>query len=385
VTVEARRRIVVVGGGIAGLSAAWTLAASHDVTLLEAEPQLASHATGRSAATLSETSGHRVVCALAAASRPFLERPPAGFVEHPLTRPRGLLWIGRRGDEPLLDAIAAVVASGIAPRAQRIDARRAVEIVPALREEAASAGGVWEPDALAVDVGGLVAGYARGARARGAVIRHSTELRAAHRRSGGGWTVRTSTGELRCDVMVDAAGAWGDVVASRCGVGPLGVRALRRTACLVPVGQSVDGWPLVMDAAGRCYFEPEAGGLLLSPADEHPSEPVDAAPEMEDVAWALDVLRETITLDVRSVRRQWAGLRTFGPDRVPAVGWDREVEAFFWLVGQGGAGIKTAPALAAVTASLVGDASWPPALEELGVGRVDLDPARFTPETGAGS
>jgi D-arginine dehydrogenase len=132
-----------------------------------------------------------------------------------------------------------------------------------------------------------------------------------------------------------------------------------------------------MDVAGRFYFEPEAGGLLLSPADEHPSDPVDAVAEMEDVAWSLEMLAEATTLEVRHVRTSWAGLRTFTADRVPAVGWDTDVPGFCWLVGQGGAGIKTAPAMAIAVAAIVGGEPWPAELAALGVTAEAVSPARL--------
>lgn len=368
----------MIGGGIAGTSAAWALAEHHDVTLVETERELGVHATGRSAAILSETVGHRTVCALARASRPFLEQPPVGFADHPLTAPRGLLWIGRREDTALLDQIAVMAASGVAPTARRVDPEEALRLVPALRPAAVDGGGVWEPDARAVDVAGLLAAYARGARQRGAQQRLGAPVRACTRR-GDGWTVLLDDDTLVADVVVNAAGAWGDAVATSAGITPLGLQPLRRTACLVPAPDEVASWPLVMDVTERCYFEPESGGLLLSPADEHPSDPVDARPETEDVAWALEMLAETTMLDVRNVRRQWAGLRTFTPDRAPALGWDRGVPGFCWLVGQGGAGIKSAPAMAAAVAAVVGDRPWPADLSALGVAPADLDPARFVP------
>ena len=377
-----RQRVAVIGGGIAGVSAAWALAADHDVILLEAEPELATHATGRSAAMLSETSGPRAVCALARASRPFFERPPGGFTEHSLTAPRGLLWIGRDGDEPGLAEIARVAATGVAPTARRIDAAEACRIVPVLRESAVGGGGVFEPDARSIDVAALVAAFAAAARSRGAEVRRRSAVRALRPTSGGGWRLHVDPSGggnevLVVDTVVNAAGAWGDRVAEAAGVSPLGLRPMRRTACLVPAPVDVSTWPLVMDVASRLYFEPETGGLLLSPADEHPSDAIDARAEMEDVAWALEMLAEATTLDVRHVRSSWAGLRTFTADRIPAAGWDPDAPRFCWLVGQGGAGIKTAPALATVVASVVADTAWPDEVAALGVGPADLAPARL--------
>lgn len=375
----ARRTVVVIGAGIAGASAAWELAADHDVVLLEQEPQPGHHATGRSAAILSETSGPRAVCALARASRPFLEAPPAGFADHPLTSPRGLLWVGRAGDEPLLDAIESVARSGVAPTARRVRADQAVALHPALTRDAVAAGALHEPDARSIDVAALLQAYVRGASRRGALVLTGAPATGAtaidHRR--GGWHVVVGDTAIEADVVVDAGGAWGDAIAELADVAPLGLTPMRRTACVVPLTDVDRSWPLVMDVAGRYYFEPEAGGLLVSPADESPSAPLDARPDEEDVARALDALREATTLPVRSVVRAWAGLRTFAADRVPVVGEDPDAPGFVWLVGQGGAGVKTAPAMAEALGSVVRGEPWPEALRELGVTADDLAPARL--------
>lgn len=387
-----RRTIVVVGGGIAGVVAAERLARHHtgqhvetghvdighvDVVLVETEAALGQHATGRSAAVLSETSGPRVVCALARASRTFFTEPPPGFTDHPLTGPRGLLWIGRDGDGDALDTLAAVAASGVAPTARRLGVAQARRLIPELQPHAIAAGGVHEPDALSLDVDLLLSSYAASARRAGAILSLDERFVRATRRLGGGWHITTTTRSLDADIIVDAAGAWGDEVARRCGVEPLGLQPLRRTACLVPAPDAVAHWPLVMDIANRCYFEPETGGLLISPADEQLSEPLDVRAEEEDVAWAIEMVNDVTGLGIRSVRSTWAGLRTFTADRSPAVGPDPDTMDFIWFVGQGGAGIKTAPAMTDVLMASLGAEPWPSTLAELGVSLADVSPARF--------
>jgi D-arginine dehydrogenase len=183
-------------------------------------------------------------------------------------------------------------------------------------------------------------------------------------RSGSGWAVAVGGGDrVLAGLVVNAAGAWGDEIAVMAGVEPLGLTPLRRTAFLVAAPPGSADWPLVADAAEAWYAKPDAGRMLCSPADETPAPPGDARPDEVDVARALDVLRERTTLAVRSVARAWAGLRTFAPDRVPVVGPDPEHPGFVWCVGQGGYGVQTAPAIAAVLAALVTGAPPPVAPE----------------------
>lgn len=375
-----RRRVAVIGGGIAGASAAWALSTANDVVLIEQESLPGHHATGRSAAILSETSGHPVVCALAGASRSFLERPPDGFVDHPLTTPRGLLWIVQAVDAAFLEALKPADGASFSSSAYEVAPDAAVDMFPVLRPAAVEGGAVFEPDALSIDVAALLQGFLREAKRRGTQVLVGAPMTAARfvRRTRGQWHIDVDGTVIVADVVVNCAGAWGDVVAQRADVQPLGLRALRRTACVVPAPGVDPTWHLVMDAAGRHYFGPEGEGLLASPADETPSEPTDARAMEEDVARALDAVRESTTIPVRSIRRAWAGLRTFTPDRVPVLGEDSHAPGFFWLVGQGGAGIKTAPALAAALASVVDEQPWPATLSALGVSSADLAPQRLT-------
>lgn len=371
----ARVDVVVVGGGIAGLSAAAALSATHRVVLVEQESSPAHHASGRSASVLSETSGHPLVCALARLSRPFFEQPPEGFVEHPLLTPRGLMWVGRDGDQPLLDTLAAAAAR-VAPTARRVDAMEVAAVLPTFSSDAIAGGGVYEPDAMGIDTAALLQGYVRTLRANGGSIATSHEVIEV-RRHERHWLVGAAGSLWRAATVVNASGAWGDVVAHRAGVTPLGLVALRRTAAIARIDADLAAWPLVMDIAGRYYCEPETGGLLISPADEGASAPIDAQPDELDVALALERVAEASGLALRSIVRAWAGLRTFAPDRGPVLGEAPDAPGFWWLVGQGGAGIKTAPAMSALIARLIRGESATNAEHDLGVTVEALSPRRL--------
>ena len=367
-------RVVVIGAGIAGASAAWHLAEHASVVMVERERHAGAHATGRSAALLTETSGAPVVGALATASRPFLAEPPEEFADYPLLSSRGLLWIARSSERDHLERKAAE-AEAAEVEVHRLDGSRCRDLVGVLRPHAAVSG-VYEPGAMTIDVDALLQGFLRGARNRGAeldLVAEVTEV-AEH---AGGWRVRAGDRHWNCDVVVNAAGAWCDAVAGLAGVAPLGLRPLRRSVFVFPPpeGVPVAGWPMVWDIGNRFYFEPEGPLLLVSPVDETPSEPCDARPTTEDIALGVEELEEATTLRVRGVRRTWAGLRTFTGDSVPAAGFDPDHPGFFWLAGQGGYGIKTSPALGRLTAALITGECDPPPLP---AGSVDaLDPARF--------
>jgi D-arginine dehydrogenase len=368
--------VVVVGAGIAGAAAAAELSATRDVVLVERELLPAQHASGRSASILSETSGHPVVCGLARLSRPFFERPPDGFVDHPLLGPRGLVWVGESGDEHLLDELARR-ATHVAPDSRRLTVEETSGLLPSFSPAAIAAGAVHEPSAMTIDTAATIEGYLRLLRRHGGNVTTGAEAMRLRREPAGTWLVETPAGSWRALAVVDAAGAWVDDVARRAAVAPIGCTALRRTAALCPAPDAVAGWPLVMDVAGRYYCEPETGGLLISPADETPLEPCDARPDELDVALALERVRDATGLPLRSVRRAWAGLRTFAPDRVPVLGEEPTAPGYWWLAGQGGAGIKTAPAMAQLLTALMDGAPFPADAIALGVTTGALTPGRF--------
>ncbi len=365
--------VLVVGAGIAGASAAFALAREGlRVVLLERESQPAYHTTGRSAALFIKSYGNATIRRLTAASEPFYQNPPEGFAETPLLTPRGFMFIARADQLPRLEEELAL-ARRFVPAARRLEAAEAYRMLPLLRPGYA-AGAMLDPEARDLDVGAIMGGYLRGLRAGGGELCCDAEVRAV-RRDGGIWRVESRAGVFEAPVLVDAAGAWADELAALAGLAPLGLVPKRRTAFLVdpPPGMEIGAWPLVADVEERFYIKPDAGRILCSPADETPSPPCDAAPEELDIAIAVERIQRAFALPVRTIRHRWAGLRTFAADATPVLGFDPRTDGFFWLAGQGGYGIQTAPAMADLAARLIAGR----AREETAELRAALDPARL--------
>jgi D-arginine dehydrogenase len=378
-----RSDILVIGGGIAGASAAYELAREAQVILLEREAQCGYHATGRSAASFTENYGSAVVRRLAMASRGFLEAPPEGFAEHPLLRPRGMITIARSDQIEALER-ELERAQHMIPEIRRIRREEALARVQALRPDYV-ADAIFEPDSRDIDVHGLHQGYLKGFRRRGGRIFTDAEVGGVRHRAGL-WRLETRAGAFCAAVLLNAAGAWADEIARRAGVHPIGLTPRRRTAFTIdaPSGMAIGGWPLVNDVEQAFYFKPDAGRLLISPADAEPSTPSDAQAEDYEVALGVDRLQRATTIPVRRVSRKWAGLRTFAADECPVAGEDASAGGFFWLAGQGGYGIKTAPALSQVIAALVLERDLPAAIAARGVSAAELSPSRFAQDAREG-
>lgn len=369
--------VIVIGAGIAGAGAAFELSRTASVALIEREAQCGVHATGRSAASFTQTYGTPTIRRLAGASRPFLESPPPGFAEHPLLTPRGTVTIARVGQRDLLDQ-AYERARAFVPAMRRLAPDETLARVPILRPEAVAGGAMLEPGAMDLDVHGLHAGYLAGARRQGARLLCGAGVEAITS-DGDGWQVTTQAGAVTGRILVNAAGAWADEVARLAGVAPLGLVPKKRTAFLLPlpVGVNGRGWPLVDDVGEQFYFKHEAGQLLVSPADAVPSPPGDVFADELDVAIGAERLEGATTLQVRRVARAWAGLRTFVTDGAPVVGPDPDRREFVWLAGQGGYGIKTAPALSRACAALIETGRLPDDLLGAGLTAGDLLPDRL--------
>ena len=367
---------LIVGAGIAGASAGYNLAEHGRVIILERESQPGYHTTGRSAAFYSETYGNAIIRALTTGSRDFYMKPPPGFTEQPLLLPLGAIYIGTAEQKPLLDKIF-VEGGRLVASLRMLTQEEILAQVPVIRPEHATAG-VSEPDSMSIDVHSLHQGFLRGMRSRGGQVVTDAEVLTA-KRAGDRWQVTTPAGDFAAPVLVNAAGAWCDVLARIAGAKPVGLVPKRRTAIIFapPAGLDITGWPIVNDAEETYYFKADAGKFLASPADETPMAPCDVQPDELDVAICVDRIETATTMKIPRVERKWAGLRSFVADKTIVEGFDPDLAGFFWLAGQGGYGIQTAPAMGRVVAALATGGSLPADLLQLGVTEAALSPARF--------
>jgi len=324
--------------------------------------------------------GRPPIRTLTALSREFFVHPPSGFSELPLVTPCPSLTVADEDEYPLLDDCLETLRALGSP-ARPLDAAALRERVPILRVgPGALVGGVLDPEGYRIDAHALLDGYLRGMRRHGGRVLANTAVTGL-RRERGRWHVDTGEDTLCAPVIVNAAGAWADALARLAGARPAGLTPMRRTAVTfaLPAGVDARGWPFVKSVSERWYFVPEAGGLLLSPADETPAPASDVQPEEYDIAVAIDRFERVTGMNVERLRARWAGLRTFAPDRLPVVGYDPEVAGLFWLAGQGGAGLQTSPALSDWAAAVL-DGSEPGAkYREAGLDSRVFSPARPTP------
>ena len=367
---------LVIGAGMAGASAAYWLAERGRVVVLEQEDAAGYHSTGRSAAMYMETYGGPLTRGLATAGRAFLADPPSGFADMPLLSPHQVLYIGRTDQLGALDRFYEECRS-LVPTLLRLDAAETLSQPVPLREDYV-AGAVLEPVSEEIDVAALHQGYLRGLRARGSTLTTEAEVTALTR-TRDLWHAETPAGAFAAPVVVNAAGAWCDAVAARAGVAPIGLQPKRRTAFIFdgPADDNVGEWPMIHDIGDDFYLKPDAGRVLGSPADETPSDPCDAYAEELDIAIGADRIMQATTLEIRHIRNKWAGLRSFVADRMPVAGFDAAAEGFFWLAGQGGAGIMTAPALGAITAALAAGDPLPEEAATRGITAAQLSPGRL--------
>ena len=366
--------ILIIGGGIAGLSAASALAAHARVTVLEAEEAVGYHSSGRSATMLHYALGDPQVRALTFASRAFFDQPPDGFTNVPLGHSMPVLIHAREEELLALDALA----SAIAPFAEleRADESGILALCPVLRVgQMGSVAGLVDRRGIRLDPHALLQGHVRALRNKGSEIVTGSRVQSIARIAGE-WRIETADGRsFSAPILVNAAGAWADTVAGLAGVAPIGLAPLKRTIITfdAPTGMNVADWPFAKTVHDELYFAPESGRLFASPMDEVLVEPCDAQPDEYEVALAAHRVEQRTSLKVERIHSRWAGLRTFAPDRHLVAGADSEADGFFWLAGQGGFGLQTSPIMAAITESLIAGTPWPIAT----VTAEELSPVRF--------
>ncbi|MEE9454359.1 MAG: FAD-binding oxidoreductase [Paracoccaceae bacterium] len=353
-----RSDVIIIGGGIAGGSLAAKLSGRANVVLLEAEDICGYHTTGRSAAMFEKYYGNDVVRTLARNSEAELRAVD-------VLTPRGVMLIADSADAHLMDAMIAE------PDTRRLSIDEACTMVPILRAQNITDVAL-EMSGCDIDVDLLFQGYLRRARANGAVIVTKAKVQAL--RHDDDWIATTAQGDFSAPIVVNAAGAWADKIAAMAGVQPLGVQPYRRSMARIaaPMGYDISGWPMLLSASESWYAKPDAGKWLVSAAEEDPVEPMDAWADDMVLAEGLARYQEFVTAPVTRVENSWAGLRSFAPDRTPVVGFDPAARGFFWLAGQGGYGVQTAPAISDLAAALLQNTAV-----DAGTARA-LSPERFT-------
>lgn len=332
---------IIIGGGIAGVSAAARLSALGSVTLLEAEANLAHHASGRSAALYEPHYGAPAVVELSLASGDYFRSLPD------VLSPRGMMIVARADEADTFRHDAADM--GLDP----ISPAEARALVPVLNDRvafAAHADHAWD-----IDTDLLIQTFARQARASGATLVTGAAVTAITR-TATGWRVTAGGQDHSATTLVNAAGAWVDAVATMAGIQPLGFQPNRRSMARIPApgGHDVSRWPMIFGAGETWYAKPDAGALIVSPAEEHPMDPHDAWADDMVLAEGLARYEDMVTEPVTRLISNWAGLRTFSPDRVLVIGRDARDPAFFWLAGQGGYGFQSSPGASKLAADLIG-------------------------------
>ncbi len=367
---------LIIGAGIAGASVGYWLARHGKTVLLERESQPGYHSTGRSAALYMASYGCAQVRALTLASRNFFDHPPAGFCEHPLLTPRGALMVASAGQEQALEEHWAVL-QGLGIEAQRLTASQCHDMSPVLRQEKLVAG-LIEHDACDMDVNAIHQGFLRGIKLQGGMVQNHAEVFGLQREDSG-WLVHTPAGSWRTPIVINAAGAWAEVIGEMAHAKPIGLTPCRRSAFTFKPELDIDysKWPMTYGATEDWYFKPDAGLILGSPANADPVMPHDVHPEEMDIALAISRIQEMTTFTIRRPSHTWAGLRSFVDDGGLVGGFDSQAPGFFWVAAQGGYGIQTSPAMGEACASLIRGLEIPTHITDWGLTADMLSPNRL--------
>jgi D-arginine dehydrogenase len=363
---------LVIGAGIAGASVAAHLVSTHRVIICDMEERAGYHTTGRSAASYEPNYGPAPMLAFTRASAQFFQNPPRGFTDAPLLTHRDSLFIEAEGQERDTAKLLSLAAA-----LDEISPAAAQSMFPVLRDGYAKRA-FLDRHTADMDVDLIHRGFLKMAKSAGAELLLSAPVQSITRKAGE-WQVRAGDKIIRAQIIINAAGAWGDVVAMMAGTTPVGLTPKRRSIGVIPIDRldRWQEWPMVTDVGETWYAKPQSGKMIVSSADATPVEPHDAWADDMAIAEGVERLMNATTIEVTQLDHSWGGLRTFAPDGNPAVGFDPSTEGFFWLVGQGGYGIQSAPALGETAAAMARGFNMPVHVERHGLKLTDIHPKRF--------
>ena len=358
--------IIVIGAGMAGASVAAHLAETRKVLVLEMEERPGYHSTGRSAAMFEPNYGPAPIRALTRAAR-------RAFDALGVLTPRETIFFMTEGQDKDFDTLMQAQAG-----MHEISISEAHEKYPLLRTSHVRRA-ILDPGTAEIDVDLLHQHFLKTLKSHGGEIACNNKVESISR-GNGIWRVDAAGISFRAPIIVNAAGAWGDVVAAMAGANPVGLQPKRRSMAVMPMpdGHDASAWPMITDAGETWYSKAQSGKLLVSPADATPVDPHDAFADDMALAEGIDRFQQAVTFEITRVEHSWGGLRSFVADGNPVVGFDGKLEGFFWLVGQGGYGIQTAPALSRTAAALVHGEPVPADVLAEGLEIADLSPLRFS-------
>tara|TARA_Y100001970_G_scaffold291556_1_gene429155 strand:- start:22499 stop:23629 length:1131 start_codon:yes stop_codon:yes gene_type:complete len=367
---------LIIGSGMAGMSAAYRLSKHGKVIVLEKESLLGYHTTGRSAAFFTENYGNKIIRSITKASRYFLENPPSCFKNGQLmTQYGGSLFIANKNQSKYIDK-ELDYAKSVSANVFEIDKKEVQNMVPAIKENYIDRA-LHEPDSKVMDVDLIHQGFARGLKNNNGEILFNSEVINISKNNNI-WFVKTRNNEFKAPIIINAAGAWCDEIAILANIKPLNLSPKRRTVIIFEDSSNLNTakWPVVIDIEDNFYFKAEAGKILASPADETDSPPCDSQPEEIDIAITIDRIENATNFKIKNIDHKWAGLRSFFPDRTPVVGEDSNMSGFFWLAGQGGYGIQTSPGISKIIECLITGIKWPDYLSNNLITPETLSPKR---------
>ncbi len=367
--------IIIVGGGIVGISAAYFISQHASVIVVEQETAIGTHSSARTAGQFTVGIYAETMRKLAQASRSFLAKPPVGFADYPLLSPRGCLTVGRNEEKARLDKVYGFL-SDVEANARYVNREEALNLFPVLKPDDVEMG-VFEEDAMDIDVDLLLQSYAKGAKKNGTQILTGEPVKSIKRTSGK-WSVDIAGDTISAPVILNASGAWSDEVSKLAGMAPIGLTPRRRTAFTfnAPDNRDVSAWPHVSNVNYKWYLHPEKHSFMGSPCDAVPTPPGNVYPDDLDVAQGIFNIEQDTTLKIKRPTGTWAGLRSYVADKNPVLGTRKNAEGFYWLAGHGGCGVLTSPALGKAAAALLTNRELPEELKALGITVSALSPDR---------